>query len=1132
MKKTNFLFLLIILSAFSYGKVGDTTFIRTIDHNTPVLPGWLSPRDGQYQFPTGKRWEKILMYYNLECDPSQNPKCGEWDYLSYTNIMEHTGIFDTPQKEHPWFLVNGKNIDKVEYINGGIAYKYQPIVEETIKYTKTNSLVSNVINLGAADVTISRNESNNARAVVLYKNSEITQSNASKKITGLNLTLSPTNKCSNARVRIEMKKSSGDLSLPTSLEKMTTVYYATVALTSGAKIPFHFTTPFVWDEKYDLTVSYSFDNMDNDIVLKGGNNLNVQGRDLHFTNYDGTADMGYYNYIEVPVSELNKKLDKDITISFWAYGHPSVQPQDASVFEAVDSKNNRLLNAHMPWSDGKIYWDCLSGRASKASPPTNWEGKWTYWTFVRSATGAMSIYMNGKTFSVGTGTKDAITGIDKFRIAASITYGPAYYGGAIDNFYIFNKALTKAEATSIMYNDIKPTDELYTNLVLGYGFDELDGATINDIKGISDAKFVNNITRRPQSSSRFKNYTTNGSIPNVELEFREYESTTIKTVTEDISELYNSIIEFYKVEGTGVVVEERKFITPAYYKDYVYDMNGIAIDSTQVKSDGEYTNKKLEYEGEPIEQLKEWEIGRYITPYGNGLDLGEGGWTWIYDVTDFAPLLQGNVHLRSGNFQELLDLRFIMIEGVPDRDVIQLENVWRKRRINLSTFDEEVTEKEFTMPENARTLKLRTTLTGHDFDNATNCAEFCDKLHSIWVNGDKKREWQIIKPCGANPLYPQGGTWLYDRAGWCPGEPAVTQHFELTDYLVDGKVRVDYNIESDPYGVYDTDSQIVYYTDLNHQTDIAMEAILTPNSMKIYGRFNPSCGDVIVIIHNKGKNTITNATINYGLEGKVQSKYTWNGNLKYNEMDTVVMNAPEWDYKLTRGQFYAEVITAGDEYPTNNKMTSTYSNVKLTDAEVFQFDFKTNKKPKDTRWILSNLNTGWTDEVDVSSLKESTKYTYNWELVAGCYRLTLIDESGDGLAFWALPYGSGSAELSSRNLKEGSTYKLFHKFNPDFGAFTYFDFVIDPSFVGTNDIAEDYNVKIYPNPVENYTNIAISGYEAERVVVYNMSGKIVMEYNVNSNSYQLNTTNLPSGVYMLKIFITGNNTVTKKMIKK
>ena len=77
------------------------------------------------------------------------------------------------------------------------------------------------------------------------------------------------------------------------------------------------------------------------------------------------------------------------------------------------------------------------------------------------------------------------------------------------------------------------------------------------------------------------------------------------------------------------------------------------------------TMKNLPYYGEPFELLEHFEIGRFITPYGINLTLGPQGFTWIFDVTDYAPLLQGQVDLSAGNQQELIDLKFVIDKRNP-----------------------------------------------------------------------------------------------------------------------------------------------------------------------------------------------------------------------------------------------------------------------------------------------------------------------------------------------------------------------------------------------------------------------------------------------------------------------------------
>ena len=60
--------------------------------------------------------------------------------------------------------------------------------------------------------------------------------------------------------------------------------------------------------------------------------------------------------------------------------------------------------------------------------------------------------------------------------------------------------------------------------------------------------------------------------------------------------------------------------------------------------------------------VEAFQLGSFVTPYGKRLNLGgEKGWTWVYDVIDYAPLLRGEVDITSGNNQELLDLKFLLI---------------------------------------------------------------------------------------------------------------------------------------------------------------------------------------------------------------------------------------------------------------------------------------------------------------------------------------------------------------------------------------------------------------------------------------------------------------------------------------
>ena len=111
-----------------------------------------------------------------------------------------------------------------------------------------------------------------------------------------------------------------------------------------------------------------------------------------------------------------------------------------------------------------------------------------------------------------------------------------------------------------------------------------------------------------------------------------------------------------------------------------------------------------------------FELENYVTPYGMGIDLnGDCGWTYIYDVTDYAPLLKGKVDISSGSQSELLDMKFIFIEGTPPRDVISIKNLYPRGNYKYEEIavDSVMQPFEIILDPKASGYKLRDRISGH-----------------------------------------------------------------------------------------------------------------------------------------------------------------------------------------------------------------------------------------------------------------------------------------------------------------------------------------------------------------------------------------------------------------------------------
>src|SRR5688500_19002228 len=110
-------FLTLILFALTLKSFSqDTITVQTFTYDSIVT------RHATFSFPPelqSLQFEKVLMYYNLKCSPLttwDSYNCGEWDYLTYSQIWQHTGEMDSVAVSSPQYLVNGTSPTTVTYV--------------------------------------------------------------------------------------------------------------------------------------------------------------------------------------------------------------------------------------------------------------------------------------------------------------------------------------------------------------------------------------------------------------------------------------------------------------------------------------------------------------------------------------------------------------------------------------------------------------------------------------------------------------------------------------------------------------------------------------------------------------------------------------------------------------------------------------------------------------------------------------------------------------------------------------------------------------------------------------------------------------------------------------------------------
>ena len=559
------------------------------------------------------------------------------------------------------------------------------------------------------------------------------------------------------------------------------------------------------------------------------------------------------------------------------------------------------------------------------------------------------------------------------------------------------------------------------------------------------------------------------------------------------------------------------------------------------------------------------ELARLISPYANaGAPRTPYTWTqkYVYDVTDYANQLKGpaTTHILysgySGGFTA--NVKFAFIEGTPDRNVTKVRKLWtgsygygdttHHDSLNINTHFTAVTD---TVPAGTATTDLRFLVTGHGSD-ANGCCEFAPHNYQVMLDSASVATQLIWRDdCGLNELYPQSGTWLYQRGNWCPGA-LVRPNFHVLPGLTPG-MGFNVAVQFDPYvggGSYTTEGQLICYGPMNKELDASLDDIIAPTSDQNHFRENPTAINPIVHVKNTGATTITSMLFRYGVAGYAVQTYSWTGtmtSLQESDINLPVLSALD-SLAGTSGTYsfactILEVNDNPDNDGSNDKMTSTFVSAPVWPSPL-KITLRTNNEgANENRWVITDVN----NNVVAQRMGEANSTTYKdtVNLPRGCYKLQLFDSSCDGLAWWN--FANYTPAITDGYITVGPVVgaPLTEHGNPtgsysnDYGCGFVQYFFLDSmaSTLGISNVNENNAViEAYPNPAQSVVNVDVSGLQnvQGRIEIMDMAGRVVTSAACYDAHTQINVGELSNGVYML-VYInnaTGGRSQVKLLIAK
>lgn len=539
---------------------------------------------------------------------------------------------------------------------------------------------------------------------------------------------------------------------------------------------------------------------------------------------------------------------------------------------------------------------------------------------------------------------------------------------------------------------------------------------------------------------------------------------------------------------------------------------------------------------------KDFEIARMLTPYG-GAFAKDWKFDWELEVTDFSLLLRDSVeieynHTGYENNKDrgwLVTLDFEIIKGKPVAEPLSIRKIYNGAfRYGDSSAPIENFLKPVNFPRepDASFAKFRVYQTGHGDNAADECGEFCSKKREIVFNGDVIDTRPIWKKCGNNPLYPQAGTWILDRANWCPG------YLQIPDeYLLSLKEQNIIDINMEPYetpkseAVENITAYIIQYKKAETKNDVSVANIIAPSNKKENLRINPACTKAKIVLKNNGRNELKQVWIAYRTIGFPEKKYLWKGRLPFNHQTeielpgTIDANKGENTFLVS----LAKPNGKADEFTVDNMMASHFEKAPVHVKDLVLV-FKTNNQPQHNSYSITSSDGVVVYQRLFDSTQKNKLFLDRFHLAEGCYQLQIKDTAADGLEFWFNTKGG----RGYTRLQDGKG-NLLKSFESDFGSEITYNFMVSNDVMQLSEMNSEPAIGLYPTRTNGKTVMDYFGGIPGDVtvqIITDEGAQLVEEHrykNLKEGIFIYDLSYRPAQRYYLKVFINGELKFNKRI---
>jgi hypothetical protein len=539
---------------------------------------------------------------------------------------------------------------------------------------------------------------------------------------------------------------------------------------------------------------------------------------------------------------------------------------------------------------------------------------------------------------------------------------------------------------------------------------------------------------------------------------------------------------------------------------------------------------------------RDFEIARMLTPYGGAFNK-DWKFDWELDVTDFSLLLRDSVEIEYNHTGYepnkdrgwLITLDFEIIKGKPFAEPVSIQKIYSgafKYGDSTAPIENFLKLVSFSKEAGASFAKFRVYQTGHGDNAADECGEFCSKKREIVFNGNVIDTRPLWKKCGDNPLYPQAGTWILDRANWCPG------YLQIPDeYLLPLKEQNAIDINMEPYetpkseAVENITAYIIQYKKAETKNDVSVADIIVPSNKKTDLRVNPACTKAKIVLKNNGGNDLKQVTISYGTVGFAQKKYVWKGRLPFNHQTQIELPGPI-DANKGENTFLVTLLKPNrkaDGFTVDNMMASHFEKAPVHVKDLVLV-FKTNNQVQQNSYSITNNNGVVVYQRLFDSTQKNKLFRDSFHLAEGCYQLHIKDTASDGLEFWFNTKGGrGYARL------QDDKGNLLKSFESDFGSEITYNFMVSNDAKQLTVMNSEPAIGLYPTRTNGKTVMDYFSGTPQDVtvqIITDEGAQLVEEHrykNLKEGTFTYDLSYRPAQRYYLKVFIDSELKFNKRI---